>query len=51
MLQEDLFALKGLVASLLHHNPEEITNIVILNPIELGVDIDLKESMQNQSAQ
>ena len=43
VLQEDLFALKGLVASLLHRDPEEITNIVILNPIEPGVDIDLKE--------
>ena len=43
VLQEDLFALKGLVASLLHRDPDEITDIFILNPIDLGVDIDLKE--------
>ena len=43
VLQEDLFALKGLVAALLHRNPDEITNLVILNPIQLGVDINLKE--------
>lgn len=43
VLQEDLFALKGLVASLLHRDPDDITDIVILNPIELGVDINLKE--------
>ena len=43
VLQEDKFALRGLVASLLHRDPEEITDIFILNPIELGVDIDLKD--------
>lgn len=43
VLQEDTFALKGLVASLLHREPDEITEIVILNPIELGADINLKE--------
>ena len=43
VLQEDKFALRGLVASLLHRDPEEITDITILNPIELGVDIDLKD--------
>ena len=43
VLQEDTFALKGLVASLLHRDPDEITDIFILNPIELGVDINIKE--------
>ena len=43
VLQEDKFALKGLVASLLHMQPEEIKDITILNPIIPGADIDLKE--------
>lgn len=41
--QKDLFALRGLLAALLHIKVEEITDITILNPIEPGNDISEKE--------
>ena len=41
--QKDLYALRGLLAALLHIKIEDITDIVILNPIEPGEDISEKE--------
>lgn len=41
--QKDLFALRGLLAALLHIKTEDITDITILNPIEPGKDITEKE--------
>ncbi len=43
VLQEDKYALKGLVAALLHMDADEIKSIEIENPIMLGADINLKE--------
>lgn len=43
VLQEDKYALKGLVAALLHMDADDIKNIEIENPIMLGADINLKE--------
>ena len=43
VLQEDKYALKGLIASLLHMDADDIDSIEIENPIMLGADINLKE--------
>ena len=43
ILQTSNQALKGLTASLLHMEPEEITTVEITNPIELGTSIGAKE--------
>jgi len=43
VLQEDKYALKGLVAALLHMDADDIKSIEIENPIMLGADINLKE--------
>ncbi|MCQ2080322.1 MAG: Rpn family recombination-promoting nuclease/putative transposase [Lachnospiraceae bacterium] len=54
--QKDLYALKGLLAALLQIGLDEITDIVILNPIEPGNDItekdcilDIKLELNNSS--
>lgn len=41
--QKDLYALRGLLAALLHIDVSEITDIKILNPIEPGNDLTEKE--------
>ena len=41
--QNDLYALKGLLAALLHIKVDEITDIIVCNPIELKDSIDTKE--------
>lgn len=41
--QKDLYALRGLLSALLHIDINDITDIVILNPIEPGNDISEKE--------
>lgn len=43
ILQTSNQALKGLTASLLHMQPEEIVSVEITNPIELGRSINAKE--------
>ncbi len=43
VLQDDKFALRGLIAALLHRKIDEIRDIEILNPIELGAEINLKD--------
>ena len=43
VLQTNHAVLKGLVCSLLHLDEEEVTSLNILNPIELGKQIDKKE--------
>lgn len=54
VLQEHENVLKGLIASLLHLNPETIKSTTILNPIELGKDysdktfvLDIKVLLNN----
>ena len=42
ILQKNQFVLKGLIASLLHLEPQNIKNIYITNPIKLGEQIDSK---------
>lgn len=42
VFQKNLVALKGLVASVLHLNPETISEVVITNPIKIGDQIDDK---------
>lgn len=42
-LQQDKYALKGLLAALLHIKVETITDITICNPIELGDELLSKE--------
>ena len=43
VFQENELARKGLIASLLHMNPEDIYEVQILNPIELGAHVDDKD--------
>lgn len=43
VLQSNQKVLTGLVSSLLHLQPKEITTIEITNPIELGASIDAKD--------
>ena len=43
VFQENPMARKGLIASVLHMNPEEISNVDILNPIEIGEHVDDKD--------
>ena len=45
MMQQDPHVLKALVCSLLYLEPQEVTGISILNPIELGEAIDEKTYM------
>ena len=42
ILQKNQFVLKGLIASLLHLEHQNIKNIYITNPIKLGEQIDSK---------
>lgn len=42
ILQENEFALRGLIGSLLHLNQNEIKSVLITNPIKLGEQIDSK---------
>ena len=42
VLQKSAVALKGLIASVLHLNPETILDVTITNPIEIGEKIDNK---------
>ena len=42
VFQENMKALKGLISSILHMKEESITEIQVLNPIELGKSIDDK---------
>ena len=46
-LQNDLFALKGLLAALLHLNPDDITDIIVCNPIEPGNEVTDKECIMD----
>lgn len=43
VFQENELARKGLIASVLHMNPEDIYEVQILNPIELGAHVDDKD--------
>lgn len=43
VFQENELARKGLIASILHMNPEDIYEVQILNPIELGAHVDDKD--------
>ena len=43
LFQKNQEALKGLLISLLHLNPDDISSAVITNPIEIGDDIMAKE--------
>lgn len=43
VFQENELARKGLIASLLHMNAEDIYEVQILNPIELGAHVDDKD--------
>lgn len=43
VFQKNPMARKGLIASILHMQPEKITEVEILNPIELGEYIDDKD--------
>ena len=43
VFQENELARKGLIASVLHMNPNDINEVKILNPIELGAHIDDKD--------
>ena len=43
VFQENKLACKGLIASVLHMNPEDIYEVKILNPIELGAHVDDKD--------
>ena len=42
VFQKNPIALKGLIASVLHLSPENITDIIITNPIKIGDQIDDK---------
>ena len=43
MFQNNELARKGLIASVLHMNPNEIQSVDIRNPIKLGEQIEDKE--------
>lgn len=43
ILQQNNNVLKGLICSLLHLDAENINSVIIMNPIELGENIDAKE--------
>lgn len=43
ILQKNRKVLKGLVCALLHLHPDEVTSILITNPIEPGDSVDAKE--------
>lgn len=43
LLQRNNHVLKGLVCSLLHLTPEQVSSVIITNPIELGRAIDEKD--------
>lgn len=43
VLQKNNYVLKGLICSLLHLKPQDVTSVVITNPIELGDAVDDKE--------
>ena len=43
LFQKNQEALKGLLISLLHLNPDDISSVIITNPIEIGDDIMAKE--------
>lgn len=42
LMQQNNNVLKSLICSLLHLNPDDVTSVTILNPIELGETIDEK---------
>lgn len=42
LMQKNNNVLKSLICSLLHLNPDDVTSVMILNPIELGETIDEK---------
>ena len=39
VLQRNTTVLKGLICSMLHLSPDDVSSVVITNPIELGEDI------------
>ncbi len=43
VLQRNTTVLKGLICSMLHLSPDDVSSVVITNPIEPGEDIDAKE--------
>ena len=43
VLQRNTTVLKGLICSMLHLSPDNVSSVVITNPIELGDEIDAKE--------
>ena len=43
VLQRNTTVLKGLICSLLHLNPDDVSSVVITNPIDPGDDINAKE--------
>ena len=43
VLQENNYVLKGLICSLLHLKPADVTSVIITNPIKLGETVDDKE--------
>ena len=43
VFQENELARKGLIAAILHMNPNDICEVKILNPIELGAHVDDKD--------
>ncbi len=45
LMQRNNKVLKGLICSLLHMHPEDVTSVIITNPIELGEAIDQKTFM------
>ena len=45
LMQRNNKVLKGLICSLLHLSPKDITTVIITNPIELGQSIDRKTFM------
>lgn len=45
LMQRNNNVLKGLICSLLHISPNDITSVIITNPIELGESIDQKTFM------
>lgn len=42
VFQKNVVALKGLIAAVLHLNPDEIKSVIITNPIKIGDQIDNK---------
>ena len=46
LLQRNNYVLKGLICSLLHRSPQEVSSVVINNPIILGEPINCKTNPQ-----